>query len=891
MGTNIFIMLKKTHFDFFLGFMHVFLYRNMFRVVDSFWVFLSKFIIYVFGSIIGYFFRFPANRYLEEIDYGACLDSNFDELEERQSTDHVDQGNKENSSLVASTSKYEFLYRKVISGFIEEPKAGSFTLHEFYMGSNDYDDCNSRILDSRDSANADIGKIEVEVEDMIEEKLEDPVKSFTVEKAENSIESFMVEKILEKEPQLKETIAVFENKIEESALRFFFATGFEKPIKQDQSVEAKVIFEERTDNFDGEKAEDSVGSSIVENTLEEPEQAIETEDVVKDKAKDSVENFIVEKLLEKPKQEIENDDIFGEKSEDSVENYITEKILEKHVRNIEGNDHIEEKFWDFFDGPVIDKYLEKCQQEKEESNEDGEMFSPRSKVDVKSITYGVLANRLDLTPETHVLTDGQKVENMEHEIHECNTSFSDQEAAIIRGPINDSDDEFIELEPWSGKLCVMGETQSGEDLSIEDKDDEEDFNYKETESMVSPEKTKEPTLQECISNYEEQEDDSEFGSEHDDLIERLKMELKIARTGGLPTILEESESPEMVQELETLKIDEKYDHKDHIAEIQKVYKSYSDKMRKLDILNSQIMHAISLLQLKDPVRLSTSGKSSAPAIKSLLSHKVWSFKQRTPEADPAMKLIRDLHKDFETIYVGQVCLSWEILHWQFGKVKKLLDCDSHGIRQYNQLAGEFQHFQVLVQRFLEDEPFQARPRVENYVKNRCALRHLLQVPVIKDDCSKYKNGIGDQEDAVSSEMLTDIIEEPMHVFWEFLRADQDEANATSKTPQQAQVAPHDTIDLELLMDVRTDLQKKEKRLKEIQRSTNCIIKKFQRQHQGNLLDHELFVAQVELKLVSRVLNMSKITTDQLVWCHEKLQKLNFSSRKIEIEPSFTLFPC
>ena len=78
---------------------------------------------------------------------------------------------------------------------------------------------------------------------------------------------------------------------------------------------------------------------------------------------------------------------------------------------------------------------------------------------------------------------------------------------------------------------------------------------------------------------------------------------------------------------------------------------------------------------------------------------------------------------------------------------------------------------------------------------------------LADDCSKYKNGAGDHEDGVSSEMLTDIIEESMHVFWEFLCADKDEANATSKTPQQAQVAPHDPIDLELLMDVRTDLQK------------------------------------------------------------------------------------
>ncbi|PPD71232.1 hypothetical protein GOBAR_DD31888 [Gossypium barbadense] len=575
----------------------------MFPVVASFWVFLSKFIAYVFGSIPGYLFRPSAIKRFAEKDSGACSDSNFDGVKERQNSDHVDQGNREadKSSLVASSSKYEFLYRKGFSGFIKEPKAESYSVHEFYMGSAN---CDGRILVSRDSADADIGKIEVEAED--------PGESFTVEKVEENClqvnfvdereteepveeisESLMLENVLQKELQPGETDFVLENETEESALRFFFEKDFEKYIKQEESVEEK-----------------------------KPEQnIIKIEDVVKEIPKD-----FVEKLSEKPKHgEIETKDSFKEKAQESVEE--------------------------------------------------------RSEKDASDI--------------------------------------------------------------------------------------------------------------------------QEFSSEDDDLMERLKIELKLARTGGLPTILEDSESPKMVEQLGPLKIEEKYDHKYHIAEIQKVYKSYSDKMRKLDILNSQTMHAVSLLQLKDPVPLSSAfGRSSAPAIKSLLSHNVWPFKQQKPEADPAMKSIRDLHMAFETVYVGQVCLSWEILHWQYGKVNRLWECDSLATHQYNQAAGKFQRFQVLVQRFLEDEPFQDRPRVENYAKNRCALRLLLQVPVIEDDCSKYK-----LEGAVSNGVLSDMIEESMHVLWEFLRADKDNTNATSKTPQQAQVAPHDPIDLELLMDVRTELQK------------------------------------------------------------------------------------
>ncbi|XVF85927.1 hypothetical protein PTKIN_Ptkin17bG0157000 [Pterospermum kingtungense] len=757
MGTSRFIMFKKTNFDFFLGFMHGFLCRNMCPVVDSFWVFLSKLFAHVFGSIICYFFRF---------------------LEEKQSTDHVDEGDREaeDSSMVVNTSKYEFLSSiNGITGFIEEPKTGSYTVHELYMDSNNTGNFNGRILDSGDSAYGDIGKIEVEDDDVVEEK------------AENSIESFRVEKVLEKEPKLMETNSVFENKTEESVLRFSFATGFEKQIKQEDEPEQRI----ETEGVVDKEEEDFVENFVVERLLEKPKQGIETENELEEKAEESVENSNFEKFLEKTKQGIETEDDFEEKEENSVENFNFEKFLEKPKQGIEtendfeekagdsvknyiieeGKDHVEDKFWDFFDGAVIDKYLEKREQEKEESNKDGEIFSPKNKIDVESTSQEVLDNGMDSTPESHLLVDGLRVENIEQE--------------IISGPFNDSDDEFIELDLGS------------EDLSME-------------EAKVSIEKNREEEEEEEEEeDDDDDDDDSEFGSEDedDDLIEQLKMEMKMARTGGLPTILEDSESPKVVQQLGPLQIDEKYDHKDHVIEIQKVYKSYSDKMKKLDILNSQTMHAIGLLQLKDTVRPSTSGKSSAPEMKSLLSHKVWLFKQRKLEDDPAMKLIRDLYKDFETVYVGQVCLSWEILHWQFGKVKKLLECDGQGLRQYNQVAGEFQHFQVIVQRFVEDEPFQARPRVENYVKNRRALRQLLQVPVIKDDCSKYKNGAGDEEVAVSSEMLTYIIEESMHVFWEFLRADKDEANVTSKTPQQAQVAPHDPIDLELLMDVRTDLQK------------------------------------------------------------------------------------
>lgn len=95
-----------------------------------------------------------------------------------------------------------------------------------------------------------------------------------------------------------------------------------------------------------------------------------------------------------------------------------------------------------------------------------------------------------------------------------------------------------------------------------------------------------------------------------------------------------------------------------------------------------------------------------------------------------VKFIKELQSDLEVVYVGQMCLSWEFLHWQYMKALNLWDSDPRGIRKYNEVAGDFQQFQVLMQRFIENEPFQGH-RVQYYIKGRYDLRNLLQVPVIR----------------------------------------------------------------------------------------------------------------------------------------------------------------
>ncbi|KAL6518926.1 hypothetical protein OROHE_017679 [Orobanche hederae] len=297
--------------------------------------------------------------------------------------------------------------------------------------------------------------------------------------------------------------------------------------------------------------------------------------------------------------------------------------------------------------------------------------------------------------------------------------------------------------------------------------------------------------------------------EHQELIEQLKVELRKVRATGLPTIFEDSESPKLaVDDLKPWKIDE-FQRGDCLGELHKFYKSYRERMRKFDIINYQKMYAMGFLQLKDPLKSISMQKPPPSTLRSLVSQNLWLFKHKIHGTDPMKKFIQEIQGDLEAVYVGQMCLSWEFLNWQYDKALDLWDSDPRGIRRYNEVAGEFQQFQVLLQRFLEDEPFQG-PRPKNYVKTRCAVRNLLQVPVIRDDNLKDKRKArakAADEYVITSDMLVETVEESIRIFWRFVRTDKDctTANGHKKIPDLP--SPED---INLLMEVKRILQKEGK---------------------------------------------------------------------------------
>lgn len=100
---------------------------------------------------------------------------------------------------------------------------------------------------------------------------------------------------------------------------------------------------------------------------------------------------------------------------------------------------------------------------------------------------------------------------------------------------------------------------------------------------------------EMKSSAGEDYDELEALWEHQELIEQLRMELRKLKDIGLPTIFEESESPRRLKDLKPLMLDEGFLHDDPLNEMERSHWSYRERMRKLDILIYQKMHAIGWL--------------------------------------------------------------------------------------------------------------------------------------------------------------------------------------------------------------------------------------------------------------------------------------------------------
>lgn len=88
------------------------------------------------------------------------------------------------------------------------------------------------------------------------------------------------------------------------------------------------------------------------------------------------------------------------------------------------------------------------------------------------------------------------------------------------------------------------------------------------------------------------------------------------------------------------------------------------------------------------------------------------------------------YHELEAAYVAQICLTWEALNWNYNYFQRLrasFGCETdHGCPAT--VAQQFQQFQVLLQRYIENEPYEHGRRPEIYARMRSLAPKLLQVP-------------------------------------------------------------------------------------------------------------------------------------------------------------------
>ncbi|XP_031396237.1 uncharacterized protein LOC116207440 isoform X2 [Punica granatum] len=330
------------------------------------------------------------------------------------------------------------------------------------------------------------------------------------------------------------------------------------------------------------------------------------------------------------------------------------------------------------------------------------------------------------------------------------------------------------------------------------------------------------------------------------------------------------------------------------------YEKYSERMRWFDVLSYERTCGISAILEKqfDPATISNPYISCGKTAKK--------------------RLLKSLESDFELVYVAQMCLSWEALHHQYRKVQELLLSSSSPqvrVSGHTKLVGEFQNFQVLIERFLEDERCGGK-RYLKFAQGRFSLKSLLQVPELSGNpgntelsgscsgkvgevelvCFTFCVGFSvveeeptERESGAVLELkeVAKAMENCIKAFYLFVKTDKDKSWWKLKSSLWSYPPVEDPRDLQLL-DELTERHQKVLLLKDLQGKGKCRIKRGG--WIGESQRKEVLFTMIDLKLVSRVLQMATISSSQLKWCQSKLGNINFQDGKVTRGCVCPLFP-
>ncbi|XP_030937238.1 uncharacterized protein LOC115962527 isoform X1 [Quercus lobata] len=300
-----------------------------------------------------------------------------------------------------------------------------------------------------------------------------------------------------------------------------------------------------------------------------------------------------------------------------------------------------------------------------------------------------------------------------------------------------------------------------------------------------------------------------------------------------------------------------------------MFQKYDEEMMFLDRISAQKLHETESLRsvLVGPRSMSER-----------IVHKISTIKKRPSDNR------RNPYHELEAAYVAQICLTWEALNWNY---KNFLQkraswrdndpgCPAH-------VAQEFQQFQVLLQRYIENEPYEQGRRPEIYARMRLLAPKLLLVPEYRDSEDDQKeDGFGSR---ISSDDFLLILEDGIRTFMNFLKADKEKPcqviSAFFRRNRRGSVDP--TL-LHLMKKVN---QKKKMKLKDLRHPRVCLMRKRKLKVNEEM---EILMGLIDLKVVSRVLRMNDIVEEQTHWCEAKMSKVRVVEGKLQRDSSPLFFP-
>ncbi|KAI8542913.1 hypothetical protein RHMOL_Rhmol08G0176800 [Rhododendron molle] len=301
-----------------------------------------------------------------------------------------------------------------------------------------------------------------------------------------------------------------------------------------------------------------------------------------------------------------------------------------------------------------------------------------------------------------------------------------------------------------------------------------------------------------------------------------------------------------------------------------VFQKYDEEMLFLDRISAQKLHETESLR---------SIQACPRSVSERIVYKLSSTRKKSSTGTD-----RNPYNELEAAYVAQICLTWEALNWNYKYFQRLRasrrDSDP-GCPAY--IAQQFQQFQVLLQRYIENEPYdQHGRRPEIYARMRSVAPKLLQVPEYRDSIDE------DKEESLGSRIPSDsfllIIEESIRTFMNFLKADREShyrrLAAFFRRNQRGFVDP-----IRLLLLKKLNKQKKLK-LKDLRRTRNCLRRRRLKEEE----EMEVLMALIDTKVVSRVMRMTDLTEEQLQWCDDKMRKVRVGDGKLQRDSSPLFFP-